>query len=770
MLEQSKTNLVNLFKQNSTINMDIGARVEYNMNSILENIVVSTASTDANYISQIKTVDENGNITGNANIVVNPFKKLFPVDSIVKPFRPQTGGIRYYIAADSEYSDQSVNYETLRMFEYPSNISRVYYAGDTNEYKYFVTPIGGNLDVTIKYKQTSVSIKEAYSNGQKIFFTTTSSHGFSSGLNVVVTGMGAFNVTGEISSVPETNIFTVNSTISSDKVISNGTATLSSPTKNALTNKIIATFEKFHYVPTSCSITIKKSDGTEQNLGSFTPVNGKVVLHYVKKSTDVWQQNIEDIYGINDGIEFKYADPIEIQSIKITATNSPEKIIGLIELSPRWVKDISSDIISFDIQKEASANSEDYLPIGKVSANSMSLQIVRYQDDLGAQESIQVVAYNPSDLSINKSLIYMTKGMIVKPFFKILHSNATTMPGLYDIIKQGTYYVDSWTIGPMGSTAIRAYDGAKILMDIIAPKRLYEQYSATGVIAGLLDSVGFTEYKFNLKVVESTQLNTTVYQDNSVPVINYWWSDGKKSVWDCIQEICNDIQMNAFFDENNILQISSRDYIYDNSKTKSFTFTFDQDGTTLPNITSFSNKEIPSINQVKIIYTNPYYSNLVGASTNLFVAPTSYLAAGSLLQEITETNLNEGDELAVQITQPTEFSNIQSPFAFQGYVLINSEIIEYDAVQYKLINKNKTGTQRVEYVWIESESDISKYIALAERPQYLSAKVEDQATFAPSNKLRVKKRGALGTKISTHVPTSKAFEGGKWKAYKATWK
>lgn len=782
MLESSKTNLVNLFKQNTTIQMEPGARIEYNMNSILENITVRTSSTDSNYISQIK--DENGRSV--SGITVNPFKKLFPVDSVVRANRPQVGGIKYYISpkgtkttdssgkevfqidSDSEYTART-NYETLKVYQYPDTIARVYFAGDSNEYKYFVTPIGLGLDVTVNYNQKIVSVKEAYSDGQKIYFRTNLSHGFTSGLIVTVTGMGSLNVSSAtISSIPEVDLFVVHSNVASTKVVASGTATLSVATKNAFTNKIVATFEKFHHVPNSCIITYTKTDGTEVNLGPYNPVNGKIVLHYVAKSTNVWQQSSDDIYGINDGIEFKYANPIEIKSLRIRAANDVDKIIGLIELSPRWVKDISSDIITMEIQKEASANSEDILPIGKVSSNSLSMQIVRYQDDLGSQESIQVVGYNKNDSAINPSLIYMIKGAEIKTFFKVFHSNATSMPGIYDVIKQGNYYIDSYIIGPRGSTSISALDGARTLMTTIAPERLFESYSATGVMTALLDSVGFTNYKFNLKLSEQTTLGVPVTEDNSVPVINYFWSDGKSSVWDYIQQICSDTQMNAFFDENNILQISSRNYIYDNSKTKSFLYTYDNDGTTLPNIVSFAKKEVPAKNQVKIIYSSPFYTNLIGSSSMLYTAPTTFLAAGSLLEDMTETSPVEPAALSIDIIQPTEFSNIQSPFAFQGYVLINSEIIEYDAVQYKLVNKNKQGTEKVEYVWIESESDISKYIVLAEQPDY-TGNTAAGATFAPSNKLRIKKRGALGTKITSHLSTKRAFEEGKWKAYKATW-
>jgi hypothetical protein len=682
------SSLTNLFKEQSSITVQPGARIEYNMNSLLENLKVTTTSTDGDYISQVTPT-----------IKVNPFKKLFPVDSVVKPFRPQIGGVKYYIATTSEYPDIAApydNYSTLRVMEYPSDLPRVYYAGDTNEYKYFVTPIGKQLDVTVSYVNTN-------------------------------------------------------------------------STKTAFINKIVATFEKFHYVPDNCNIYIKLKNQSETLLGNYSiPENGKLILHYVDKAVDGWESGDNDIYANSLGAEFKYATPLEIESLRISGSNQSGSIIGLIELSGRLVKDISEDIVSMEVKKEASANSEDILPIGKVSSNSLSLSLAKYEDNSEGAATLQVKNYNIEDPIIDPDILYMLSKAEIRTHFKVYHSNASTVLNNYDVVKQGTFYIDSWEINSYGSVSISAYDYAKILMESIAPERLYESYPATGVISGLLDSVGFTNYKFNLDKELDPTLGTTVTIDKSIPLINYWWSDGRKSVWECIQEICNDIQMNAFFDEEGVLQISSRQYIYDNTKTSSYLFTYEKDGSILPNIASFSNKEVASANQVKIIYTSPFNSNLIGSSDTLYVSPVSYLAAGALLSEITALSPGVGDAIEVQIDQMTEYNNIASPFSFTGYVVINSEIIEYDAIQYKLVNKYKT-QNKVDYVWVESEADVAKYQSLAESRQYDASTGIVNVTFGPSNKLRVKQRGALGTTPAAHVKTSEAFTGGGWKAYKASW-
>lgn len=752
---QVSNDLKDLFEKNHTVKIGSGALLEHNMNSMLQNITVTTTSTDQDYIGQVTPT-----------IKINPFKKLFPVDSIIKPFRPREGGVKYYVDSDSEYPlSDGEYYSSLRVFEYPSDMPRIYYAGATNDYQYFLTPKGKMLDVKIKYVHETAVVKEAYSTGEKVFFTTNESHGFTSGMVVTVTGMGPLSIAGQISSIPEKNIFMINDTVAAQKITQSGLAELSDPTKPALTNKIVATFEKFHYVPSNCYIYIKKPGQPEQSLGQFSISDNKIILHYQDlNGTFQWVKLSEDVWNS----DFKYAEPIEIEHIRITAANATDKMIGLIDLSPRWVQDISNDIVSFEIQKESSANSEDVLPIGKVTSNSLSMSIARYKDMQNNQDKLQIVNYNFDNDPLDSSLVYMFSKSMLIPYFKVFHNNATTVAGSYDVVSQGQFYLDSWEIKNRGDASIEAFDAAKILMDSFAPERYYESFTAVGIITALLDSVGFTSYNFNLVTVANTILGVDVYEDYSVPVINYWWSDGTKSVWECLQEICNDIQMNAIVDEEGVLQFYSRDYMYESTGSFQTEFTYDLDNDTLPNIASFSHKEIPSANQVKIIYDSPFNSNLVGTSENLFVAPVSYLAAGALISPITTTNPIEGQAIEIQIDQMTEFNNIQSPFAYQGYIVINSEIIEYDAIEYKLILKDNSANQ-VKYVWVESEADVAKYRNIARARSFDGSTGSLDSTFAPSNKLRVKKRGALGTTISSHELTAKAFEGGKWKAYKASW-
>ena len=637
------TNLENVFYNDRTIKTQLGATIEYNMNSLIDNITVTSTITDTNYTNKIV-----GWTTGKPN----PFKKLFPIDSVVKPFRPLNPGVNYYILPPT---GTALNLYSPKRTIYPTDKPRVYYPGVTTSYKYWVTPDDSNVNLSVNYVN-AVSIKPA------------------------------------------------------------------------LANKIVILFEKFHVLPSSYTVVITKSDNSTMTFTSASaPTNGNATLYYngTTWSTTAWAEPIS------------YVAPIAIKSITLTGVN-PGGVIGVIEMSARWVKDISSDIVSLDLQKESSSSNTDILPVGNVTANSLGLSLSKYN-----QTALQIESYNRSSASFDASKIYVAKNAEIKPHFKVYHTNGAITSGSdkYDKIEQGSYYVDSWSITQHGDTTINALDGSKYLMETLCPDLLLEGYPVTAVLRSLLDSIGFTNYNFNVVIADSK------VTDTSIPVVNYWWTSPENTVWQTIQDLCRDIQMNAIFDESNILQFYSREYMY-NRTTADWNFYYDAEGSALPNIIDFSKEEIASANQVKVLWSTPITSNYSGSSGKLWNSPTTYLAAGGLKSPITAESIASSTNLILDITSPDSYSPVQTLFNFEGYLLIDSEIIEYDAIQYQYVPKEST-TNIPTTVWIENESDINKYKYLS-KPGYEDAKKPETSYFKPTGAYRVKTRGALGTKPAYH--------------------
>ena len=732
------TTLENVFYNDTAITLNTGCTIEYNMNSMIDN--VSVVYNSASYESLYKVVDGK-----------NTFKKLFPIDSIIKPFRPIESGIKYYIFLDNEHT--AYPFDSIRKIDYSSSKPRLYYAGVQNFYKYWVSAQDQNMDLVVKYSQLTNTVTEAYSTGSQIVYTTQQGHGLTSGQTITISGLStsAFNLTNAtIYSVPSTNTFTIANAATGTRVTgATATATLSAATKTALTNKIIVRFEKYHVLPSNCTITITKSDGTTSSTTiNSIPSDGEVILHY-HGGTPSWQTSISE--------PNTYADPIAIKSIRVQATNPGNgRVIGLIEVSARWVKDITSDTVGFEIQKESSASSEDILPIGKVTANNLNLSILKYDED-----TRKIVEYDRSS-ALDSSLIYMVKNAELRPYFKVYHSGATTVSGEYDKIYQGIYFVDSWNISDYGDTNVMALDGAKYLMETVAPERVFESYSVVSILRAMMDSIGFSSYNFNYSVSDNK------VDDSSIPTFSYWWTDGTQTVWDIIQELCRDIQMNAIFDNDGVLQFYSRNYIYNNSRSIDWEFYYEEESGKLPNIVNFNVKEIAAANQVKVIWTVPTTSDFVGGSSFLWSAPTTLLSAGSLITAgVTASSPWVGDAIELEISQMDSYSVINSAFAFNGYFLVDSEIIEYDAIKYQY---QSAETGAIETAWVSSETDLSRIKNLSNGViDYQSNTDTFSAKLKPLPLYRIKKRGALGTIPAAHSPTANGFATGEWTAYGTSW-
>lgn len=647
------TNLENVFYNDTTVKTQVGATIEYNMNSLIDNLTVTSTIADTAYTNAITNWT-----TGKPN----PFKKLFPIDSIIKPFRPINSGVNYYILGPDQQEGTSLNFYSPKRVIYPIDKARVYYPGVTTSYKYWVGPKNANIDITVNY------------------------------------------------------VNSVN-------------------TKPAISNKLVIAFDKFHTLPTSVAVDITYSNNSVKstslpNFNTNFP-DGRVMLYPTATDTNWITVVPETLYELSK----------QIKSVKVTGTNS-SGTVAVIEISARWIKDISSDIVSLDIQKESSASSSDILPVGNVTANTINLILSKYN-----QTSLQIESYNRASTSFDASKIYIAKNVEIKPHFKVYHALGSITSGSdkYDKIEQGSYFVDSWNISSHGDTSITALDGSKYLMETLCPDLLLEGYPVTAILRSLLDVIGFTNYNFNVVTTDSK------VTDTSVPMINYWWTSPEDTVWETIQDLCRDIQMNAFFDESNVLQFYSREYMY-NRTTADWNFYYEKEGSVLPNIIDFFKEEIASANQVKVLWSTPITSSSTGSSGGLWTSPTTFLAGGGLKYDIAANTSAAQTVLIIEISSSESYSNIQSLFNFNGYLLIDSEIIEYDAIRYQYVPKD-SATNTYESVWIESKSDIDKYRYLSKTGYAVAGKFET-AYFRPTGEYRVKTRGALGTTPAFHAASA----------------
>ena len=645
----------NLIKRGSTVATSASATIEYNLNSMVEYIKATTTPADI------------------VNTYSAAFKKLFPIDTIYKPFRPLAPGIKYLVYTKHPTTGNQTDTPDQTLYENPRDVAflgkpRLYYPGPDMTYKYWLAPKNTNISVSLEY----------FSNEAKT----------------------------EVKLVP--------------------------------TNKIIARFETNHDTPTSWTISVVKEDNTVVTVpGDVINNKGEAVIYY---NGTAWSTTKPPTYTTTE----------YLKKITLTAVNSMNgKLLGVIELSPRWVVDISSDIISFTVNKETTADSDSIVPVGIITANYLSLSLFRQHGNT----SRSIVEYNVKD-PIDSTKIYLFKNSIIEPYVNI--GDGT----LSEKITQGVFYTNSWTLSEFGEATVDATDAAKILQDTMCPQLLVQDSPVTSVIKRILDSVGFSTYNINIKMTDGK------VDDDSIPSLLYWWCDGDKTVWEVLQELCRDIQMNAFVNEYNVLNFYSRNVIYDASAPSEWVFTSQEikNGDVVdyaPSIASLSSREIFSANQVTVRYSSASTQVNSTSSQPIWTSADSFLGAGRITEDI-----NNDSPMFKLMPNTINSARVDKVLdAFSGYVLVNDEIIEYDGLWYQYVPVAGGSPVRV---LMKSQSDFWKYEALAK---------PGSKYFYPTGEYNIKTRGALGTdkskrdhkkSLTNYVNGVGENDPSKFKAYKIT--
>lgn len=618
MIPVSQSTL-DLLNQSTSITSTYGCWFEYNMNDLIDGVTVrGPGGTDDNPEGSLTVVK-----TAQDGSVYKPFKKLFPLTSIIEPRRPKKAGVQYFILGDPG-AQNTIMYSANTAFG-----TRMYFPGIKTSYKYWVTP---------KAVGTSLS-------------------------NCII----------------DVNYPSA---------------------KNASINKVAVKFEKSHGLPATWSIKATTSSGVitiATNSTATIPTDGLLNLYYNGTS---WTTT-----------EFTTpSSPIQITklTLEINSVTVSGGYVGVIEISGRYVRDVSNDLVLFETMKSASDQSDGVVPVGLVTSNLSNLNLNYFDKSFVLYDKYNNV------FSSTKTVFY--KDVIVMPFFKIGS----------DKIPQGTFFMTEYSADEFGNITLQAQDGAKELQEIFPPDILIKEASSQAIIRRLLDGIGFTNYNFN-----STDTDTASISPY------YWYTDPNKTVWEHIQDLCKDTQTIATFDENNILQFYTRDFIFRN-RTSDFKFRFNPNGLNLANIASLNAVDVPSVKSIKVTYTPKLTSSYYQNSTALFdMSQVSILGAASLQYTLPASATPQPDlngsgaaPLGVISLKPIVVNDYQTKFtSFQGYLVVNQEVIEYDAIKYQYIDAD---TGAVKYRWITSDADLSKWLGIA-KPN----------SFKPEFEYRIKTRNAF---------------------------
>jgi hypothetical protein len=227
--------------------------------------------------------------------------------------------------------------------------------------------------------------------------------------------------------------------------------------------------------------------------------------------------------------------------------------------------------------------------------------------------------------------------------------------------------------------------------------------------------------------------------------------------------------MSAVVDENNVLQFYTRDYVYSSARSIDHTFRNANSGTDLANIISLTKKDLPSANQVKIIYYTVTSSAYEQNSAPLWTSGSSFLAAAALSKNLLASEIPSSNNKVYVSLNPITVNDIaaeEAIYSFSGHLLIGSEIIEYDAIEYHYIDVDTAQDVTVD---ITGESDLLKNKGKA-RINTNAGNDAYKTTFETTKRFRIKTRGAFGTKIADHYVDPKDAALG-WSGYKGVvWK
>jgi hypothetical protein len=131
--------------QSVSYSMSGGCWIEYNMNDLIDGVTIT---------SPVETVTKIDPVT---NKSYQPFKKLFPLTSIIDPRRPDRSGINYFIL-NPQVITQIPKYNVSA--DLPV---RTYFSSTKNQYKFWLSPQASNLSLdncnfTVEYPVAKTAV------------------------------------------------------------------------------------------------------------------------------------------------------------------------------------------------------------------------------------------------------------------------------------------------------------------------------------------------------------------------------------------------------------------------------------------------------------------------------------------------------------------------------------------------------------------------------------------------------------------------------------
>lgn len=437
------------------------------------------------------------------------------------------------------------------------------------------------------------------------------------------------------------------------------------------TNKIVIGVENSYSAPSAWSVEIT-SDGTNWDVidtNSSLDADGRLVIYRQANGTWATTQYLEA--------------PVQIVGIRVNVTqmNKSRVHFNLIEISPRLENDLTDFVVEWDARNTMSDHSF-VAPLGKASSNGGSVTL----------SNIDARFSNDNASSLYYGLL--DKGVKFTIDMGVTTDSWDTVSKSYEYMRMATMYSDDWTGQDRDGTNVELVDGSEYLKGIKPNPMYLENKTAGEIIWRLLDSVGFTDYHYEKGT------------DESAFRVPYFWADGEDTVWKTISDICEAMQMAAYFDEYGILQIRTPRSAYNTSNSVSWEFDAITNGSKLSDIIEFNKSYDYEANTVNVRYANTDVSEFNNGNPAMEVIwepeDSEVLRSTALYQTITSASTS--------IKLSPEDAKY---WPYQGVFQMNGEFMRYTKKEYAYYDAG--GSLQKKYIESVDEKDeldrLNQYIS-----------------------------------------------------------
>lgn len=472
--------------------------------------------------------------------------------------------------------------------------------------------------------------------------------------------------------------------------------------------------------------------------------DGKIILYCNSADyRDEWvDANSPDMTG---DWEPDLALGLHIMSIRyeVYRMAEPGVRLNLVEMSLRLERDLSDRLATWS--SDAAMSDHSFVaPFGRLSSNTASVTLNNMDGQFDTEAKYLLNDSMLGDIvSTRRNELYKMVDRGIEMRLDLAVSDRPIEDGPVDWERQFTMTTDNWSLSDGMATA-ELKDDSELLQRLKPGPVFIEQFrrskkgrpvklTAMEVIFQLLDLVGYN----NIRIKGD--------YDKTVPM-DFYWTDGEATVWDCITSICESTQMSVYFDRFGVMQFQPLKTLYDEPKgvdkavlrTVDVRKPSDPNGYYPANIESLNRDGEYEANTINITYKQTHLAETTDSGIEKLQQVwepqgTQTLRASALVAPL--DNLDRGKKGA-DYSLKIAAGDAKS-WPFEGIVNVEGELIRYNAKKYYYYNSN--GKYRHKYV--KSQEEVDKL-------DELNPKLSFKNHY--NGRLRIKERGLWNTHTKAH--------------------